>query len=86
MTELDKVILKVINFSKYEFRAINKITIDIGLKIEDKETVRERLTELVKLNYLTAILSIRKEDAKGTLKYKITKKGRQYLLYLYKFL
>lgn len=77
MTNLEDDIFKSFMYSNWVWRAISKITY-WDLKLKDKEVVRPVLTKFVEEGYLDTKPSQRKEDAKGTLKYRLTDKGRSY--------
>lgn len=66
-------ILSIFYFSSFRNRAINKITLELGFKIEEKEIVRKYLNELKSLGYLRTKLLF------GINKWVLTSKGRAYL-------
>lgn len=78
MDKISNDILNTFKDPKWPFwKAITKITERAGLS--DKEITRESLRILVIDGYLTTKPSDLSNDAPGTLKYRLTEKGRDYL-------
>lgn len=72
--------LKVVgDKTKQDWRAINKITLELHEDLKYKEVVRSNLSKLINEGCVTTRPSERDNDAPGTVKYKITEKGEQFL-------